>query len=275
MTYDYSTINLDALRKLPRVTLAQTYRLQDTLGGGCAGDPPGYPSYFTQHVYTQYGNSPGRGSTEVVKDPETGALYEVMNARDQFEVRRSRLRALYVPLPLPIEHLRTQAWIRATFQHLRHCYLDVERPEYGRPGTLIYPVPDYKLQTFTDDVRWSDEYRTAKRAEVAAFNRQERERAAGLATLDNHQAVCRIREVYPEFAVGAEPLLATVVEEAWTRGEGPGDWWQREAAQPTVEACEYRNRPNAWGSDARKHRTEGWCQYCGRTDATLPATVPA
>jgi hypothetical protein len=52
LSFDYSTINKDALNRLPIVKLPPTYRLQAGMGNGCFLDPPGYPTYFTQSVYT-------------------------------------------------------------------------------------------------------------------------------------------------------------------------------------------------------------------------------
>jgi hypothetical protein len=47
-TLDFSTINIDALQRLPSVTLPTTYRLQAGSGNGCFGDAPGFPTYFTR-----------------------------------------------------------------------------------------------------------------------------------------------------------------------------------------------------------------------------------
>jgi hypothetical protein len=54
--------------------------------------------------------------------------------------RQARLHALWNPL-LP-EHPRVQLWIQHVYQHMKPCYRDVENPQYGPPGTLIYPVPE-------------------------------------------------------------------------------------------------------------------------------------
>jgi hypothetical protein len=51
--FDYSAINLTELQKLKTYNLPNSYRLQENYGNGCYMDPPGYPTYFTQSVYTQ------------------------------------------------------------------------------------------------------------------------------------------------------------------------------------------------------------------------------
>ncbi|KKM66771.1 hypothetical protein LCGC14_1477790, partial [marine sediment metagenome] len=157
--------------------------------------------------------------------------------------------------PLPIDHPRVQSWIANTCRHSAHCYRDEGRPEYGRPGMLIFPVPHYKLKSFSDDDRWSNEYRKAARALANAFNQQETARAEGIAVLENHQAVLRIRKVYPDWAPettadGRAPLTPNVGE------DGPSNWWERDAVRPSAEEC----TPDRWYG---KHRTD-YCQYCGR-----------
>lgn len=258
MSETYNTINQDAFWRLPTAKIAPTYRLSDHKGSGCFGDPPGYPSYFVQHVYTQYGNTPRRGATAVITVPGVGTKV-VSTDTTKDEDYDKTLKALYVPLP--IEHPRVQAWIANTLNHFKHCYRDVERPEYGRPGTLVYPVPDYKLKlTFTDDVRWSEEYRAAVRAEMAAFNKQERARAAAIASVNTHQGVLTIRKWYPDFQPELDEQFLPVAPAA----SHQGDWWEREDVRPTPQTC----RPSTWFGP---HRAKGWCQYCGYT--TNPSGV--
>lgn len=252
---DYSTINIDALKRLRVCTLPLTYHLQTNSGNGCAGDAPGFPSYFTRSVYTQHGNNPPRGAQTVISyegvhyvishhDDWKGCDWDAVYAKTQRRLRR-------IWNPLPLEHPRTRAWIEHTYRHHAHCYLDAERPENGRPGTLIYPVPDYKLKHFTDDVRWSEEYRTAAKAEVEAFNSQERERAERIAIPENHSAVRVIRSFYPEYSPDADLWLIDNQPDSIS-----GMWWETEAERPTPEQC----RPRSVGP----HPVNGeWCQWCG------------
>jgi hypothetical protein len=124
MALDFSTIDLDALRHLPKHRLPPTYHLQVHSGNGCFLDAPGYPSYFTKSVYTQHGNTPGRGPTLVIA--HGSETYVVASHKDWMDGREShdaltdgRLRSLWAPLPE--NHLRVQLWIRHVYKHLAHC----------------------------------------------------------------------------------------------------------------------------------------------------------
>lgn len=244
---DFSTINLKALSRLRQYKLPPAYHLQKGSGNGCAGDPPGFPTYFTRSVYTQSGSS-RRGSPQQVISFQ-GVLYVTLGDDDS-EKAHDRYMRLWKPLPL--DHERTRLWIASTYSHHQHCYTDAERPEYGRPGCLVYPVPYYKLKSFTDDPRFSDEYRTAARAEVDAFNRQERERADKIAIPENHQAVRIIRRFYPEHV----PDLDLIDNPPKITGQ----WWETEPTQPSEENCA---RTQRWNN---KHPFNVmWCQWCGRS----------
>jgi hypothetical protein len=253
--YDLSTINLTELEKLPVYTLPPTYRLQDDPGNGCYLDPPGYPTYFTRSVYTSHGNSPRKGAETVIfgrvletsNDWRPGDDWDTVSAR-----RNALMKRLY--MPLPFEHPRVQAWVVSVMTHSAHCYRDTERLEYGKPGTLIYPVPDYKLKTPRIDPHWTPEYTATVQAEADAFNKQEIERATRIATLDNHIGVQQIREFYPDFTPPTD----------WLTGSGLpiarlGDWWERYAERPTPAEC---TPPKWFGA----HRSQGWCQFCGSVD---------
>jgi len=248
---DYSTIDIEQLKKLPRYNKPASYHLQDDSGNGCAGDAPGYPTYFTRSVYTKHGNNPARGAQMVISYEEWDYIVEDSTDwrdGDALEVRNARLHKLWKPLPL--DHERVRLWIADTYRHHKHCYVDVERPEYGRPGTLIFPVPDYKLKTFRDDYRWSEEYRTALRNEIDAYNREEIDRAAAIAIPENHQAVRIIRKFYPEYQPEPE-LIANPPQQI-------AQWWETEAHKPTPETCPTTQRWN------KTHPINGsWCQWCG------------
>lgn len=246
---DYSTLDAKALSGLKPYKLPPTYHLQEDSGNGCFLDPPGYPSYFTRSVYTQHGNSPPRGPYYVLTPPGRGCLI-VPHACESEKVE-----AVYRRLwnPLPLDHPRSVAWLRTLAGYFRSCYADDERPEYGRPGTLIHPLPHYKLKTAHLDPNWTEEYKAAKLAEVEAFNRQERERAGRIATPDNHKAVRFVRKFYPEFDPPA--WFFDDAEAGYGKG-GPGHWWETEAEQPTPETC----KPRSVG----RHPVNGsWCQWCG------------
>lgn len=246
---DTSTINQQELNKLPCLNLAAFHNnrlhLQDSSGNGCAGDPPGYPTYFTRCVYTTTGNSPRPGV------PHLTILERVVDdGRLHYEKIREILHRLWVPLPL--DHERTRLWILSTYTHFHHCYEDVNRPEFNRPGTLIFPVPAYELKQFTDDQEWSEEYRAAKKAEVDAFNKMETDRAEIIAVPENHKAVKLIQRFYPDYRPEVDLIENPPKQHV-------GDWWETEETQPTEEKCASTQR---WG---KKHPFNvTWCQWCGR-----------
>src|SRR4051812_49187147 len=117
---DFSTLNLDRLKKLPRYSLPPTYQLQQGSGNGCSGDPPGYPTYFTRSVYTRHGNHPRNGPYMVIVFE--GVNYVIPTQEEKL------VRNLW--LPLSLDHPRTRLWISGTYRHHNHCY-----------GDVIYPVP--------------------------------------------------------------------------------------------------------------------------------------
>ena len=249
---DYSTLNLDAVKSLSTLDYhSKGWHLSDSPGMGCAGNPPGYPSYFLHAVYDRLGYTPRTAPDCVIDLPGDDYPFPfVVHHEKSGEELKDTLRRLWNPLPL--DHERTRLWIFSTYKHHQHCYRDEERPEFGRPGTLIYPVPDYNLKRYHEDPRFSEEYRTAAMAEIEAFNKQERDRAKRIATPDNHQAVVIIRRFYPEY----QPELELIDNPP---AQHVGQWWETEATRPTAETCA---RSQRWG---KKHTFNGtWCQWCGR-----------
>ena len=254
---DYSTLNLERLRKLPVHKKPETYEYQRGMGNGCSGDPPGYPTYFTQNVYTQYGNSPRRGAELVIRDPETGLYHVVQRAEwaegETWEVRQAKQDKLIASLwiQLPIDHPRTVAWIRDKYRHARHCYIDDSQAKNDQ--TVIYPVPDYKLQAFRDDERFSDEWREREKQRVADANAEIEAYFVKIAIPENHSAYRRIVEFYPDvlpdFALIADPGT----EHAQT-------WWETLAERPTPENCPGNARR---GSGDKHPANKTWCQVCG------------
>ena len=244
---DFSTINRE--EQLPVHTLPGSRMYQQSSGNGCAGDPPGYPSYFTRAVYTARGDNPSRGTTMTLS--VEGIEYVIEKASDEYTQREEVLRRLWKALT--IDHPRTIAWIQVEFIHHHHCYQDLTIPNrrWSERG-FVYPVPDYKLRSFHDDERFSDEWREKAQAEVAQANKEIRERAEKLATWDNHAAVIIIQSFYPEWDV-PESERAQYLEPTFAR---PGNWWEALAEQPTPEECP--------GQFSSAHPVNGtWCQMCG------------
>lgn len=234
--YDLSTINLNELRKLPKLKLPATYSLQHDPGNGCLLEPPGHPKYYTQSVYNASGNRPAKGPQMVI----LGHVLET--ASDKPEAMEARIKKLWKPLP--IDHPRTVAWKNALYAYMNHCYYDQNHPE----KTLIYPVPYYNLKKFSDDIRFSEEWRQKEKASIEQANKEIISYAEKIAVPENHQAVRSIRDHYPDY----KPELDLIKNPP----ESSGNWWERLSEKPKPENC-----PGQYGM---KHPVNGsWCQMCG------------
>jgi len=255
---DFSTINLDVLRTLPTYTLPSTQHLQTDPGNGCAGDPPGYPTYFTRAVYTAHGDTPNRGPSMVIR--HEGALYVVERAEwakgDTWEARRAHYEELMRRLWLSPFYgsARVRAWIEETYRHFAHCYRDDAGlvTDARDNGVVIFPVPSYKLRAFVDDPRFSTEWRMRERTAIDQYNAELLAHTMDVCTPENHVAYRRIAKFYPEHKPDRR-LIDFPPERVG------GMWWETEATQPTPENC----RPRSMG----KHPLNGtWCQWCGTHD---------
>lgn len=261
---DWSTIELSALRRQPRVTLPPTYRLQDDSGNGCAGDPPGYPSYFTRCVWTAHGDSPSRGPVCVIACD--GKLYDVSESYDGDAATREALfRRLWRPLPL--QHPRTRAWIRDTFKHHNSCYQVPELVEKGKswsdallvwPGGCLGNTPFGRLRDagleierarkHRDYDKWELRHKHAFLDEIVLDNRRITQACEAAATPENHRGTVIVRRYYPEFEPTAELIAAGF--------DSPGNWWETLAENPGPAKC-----PGQYGTP---HPVNGsWCQFCG------------
>lgn len=257
---DLSTLNLDLLKKLKVYEIPNSYRLQDGSGNGCFLDAPGYPTYLTRNVYTGHGNNPpyrdGRVHQVIVVG---GVAYATARYGTPEGAGDKLLHKLWKPLPL--DHPRVRAWMIQVYKHFNHCYQDVERPEYGRPGTLIFPLPSYKLATVRDfkatpgvNQEEMDKLKEAMDAEVVAVNAKneaERMRAERVATPENHQAVRCIRKFYPEH----QPDMELINNPG--KFERTGDWWETAEVCPEPQDCP--------GIHNHRHDAYEYCQFCGRT----------
>jgi hypothetical protein len=252
---DWTTINVGRLRRFSTWTSpghGHNWSVSTHPGMGCFGDPPGYPSYFLRSVY-RFGNAPrGRHPTVVIR--HDGEDRVIMRADESHDCLADRLRSLWVPPPA--DHERVRLWIRARYRDFRHCYRDDAGIVSNRDdrGMVIFPVPTYKLRTFHDDARFSDAWRRAEIAAIAAYNADVTARTASVATPDNHCAVRAIREFYPEHAPDPALISDTLPLELPLEG----DWWTTAATRPSVAECRPRN-----GIGAQDHTCQ-WCQWCGR-----------
>ena len=148
--------------------------------------------------------------------------------------------------PLPLDHPRTVAWIKAVYKHLHNCYYNKDADESDK--TLIYPIPSYELKSFKDDERFSEEWRIKERAAVDQANAETIAVAMKIAVPENHMAVRSIREFYPEHVPDPE-LINNPPKSTPT-------WWEQFSECPKPEDC-----PGGMG---QKHPLNGsWCQVCG------------
>jgi hypothetical protein len=255
---DYSTIDLKALKslktfRLPGATTDDvtnvssgkyTWSIQALPGNGCSGDPPGYPSYFTRNVYRN-GDHPHSGPTLVIT--YEGKHYVIATYDDDsWDEVKERLQKLWKPLHP--DHERVKMWMSELYRHNKHCYRDDASGEL-----VIYPVPAYKLRTFTDDVRFNDEWRDKAKSEVESYNTNIEAMAKYIAQPENHAAYRIIRRFYPTLSPSRQLIEAQHIEMR-------GFWWETEAKQPTPAECTPRN---GIGVPDGIHVGHGWCQWCG------------
>lgn len=265
---DWSTINLAELRKLPTCQLPTTYHLQADAGNGCAGDPPGFPTYFTRSVYTADGNNPHRGASMVIA--HDGNLYVIEKSEwaETWEEHKAKQDSLMLRLwkPLPLDHPRTQAWIRATFAHHRHCYQVPELRAQGKnwsdamliwPGGTLGATPYGALRDVAFEInqarkdrdydRWTEAHKAAFIKEIEQSNAHIKVACEVAAVPDNHDGTIIVRRYYPDFNPTSELIAGPA---------SPGNWWEVMSQQPTPDRC-----PGQYGNP---HPVNGsWCQMCG------------
>ena len=73
---DMSTIDQQRLEELPLYKPPPSYRL-GSMGNGCAGDPPGYPSYFTRCVLSNQPAGTGAGRAAIATPENHSAVVRI------------------------------------------------------------------------------------------------------------------------------------------------------------------------------------------------------
>lgn len=259
MNIDTSTVNMKRMALLPAYKKPETYRLGD-MGNGCAGDPPGYPTYFTRRIYTRYGNSPRIGTPQMLLFGRV-----VDNGKVEYEEVKKLLRKMWKPLPL--DHVRTQAWIRATFVHHRHCYHvpgHENFPWHSGERMLIWPggcfgqTPFGTLMDLDFEIKyaqqnscydkWTQEEKNAFVTQISEANVRIRKACEEVAVPDNADGTILVRQFYPDFVPAPELFDDDL--------KNPGTWWERLPRRPTPEEC-----PGERWSPHPCNKT--WCQVCG------------
>lgn len=200
---DYSTLRLDRLHSLPVYT--GKCRASTHMGSGCFLDPPGFPSYFLQHLYNTHGYTPVNVPQAVIYSPQGNPHIVLPSDRqtwgtpgmtwEKCQTQRERaLRRLWVPMPL--EHPRTQAWISTLFGYFRNCWIDQAKGSRNASDLLItHATQDNPLGI------------------PSGYH------------LHEHAAAAMIRDYYSDFQPTEEDLR---------RNEyGKSSWWETSAAPTT------------------------------------------
>jgi hypothetical protein len=237
---DYSTLNLDYIK---------TFQRYSDYGGpssgcGCAGDAPGFPTYFLKQIGE-------RTTVTLIGTPELGERIVPFsyNGPEQWH---KIMRRMWVPLPY--DHPRTRMWVFDTYKHHHNCYNG-----FGKE-MVIYPVPRWRLisanafDRYKDDATKSETVKTVERLRVRKeVARIEREQAT-LATPENHNAVKVIRKFYPDH----QPVLPWIHKDY--SKELPELWWETCAERPSEEDCAKTQRWHHQHPFGKTH-----CQWCGRS----------
>lgn len=259
---DYSTIDIDRLKKYQTYILPMTYRLQRGMGNGCFLDPPGYPTYFTRHVYTQHGNDPWRGPQMVITYNSRHYVVDSLPDHNRCEVKswdrrhksfQNRMRKLW--LPLPIGHPRTQAWISYCSGYFKNCYEDPRKDENKRKYAGEVKIGPWSTKEVIEVAPL-----LGLEVPIVLLGREDYELfytdmklALPLADLGaavenlTYRPLTYIRQWYPEYDPwlhGREPGYGTV-----------GDWWEIWDHRPSPDECP--------GKDWAKHGQYDYCQFCG------------
>jgi hypothetical protein len=190
---------------------------------------------------------------------------EVEGQESTLEERDALMKRLYVPLP--VTHPRTQAWIRETFAHHRHCYQVPELRAAGKnwsDAMLIWPggccgnTPFGRLLNSEHEIehakanlcydKWTEEAKRDFCQNIVSNNSRVIEMCQKVAVPENHDATILVRKVYPDFQPTAELIEA--------KFDRPGNWWEVLAENPGPDNC-----PGQYG---HSHPVNGnWCQFCG------------
>lgn len=118
MQFDYSTIDLELLRKFPRYRVPFGHHASKRVGNECFLHAPGYPTYFTRSAWDARGNHPKKNPGLFITDPTNGR-HHLVDGID--------LRVLWKPLqyvdPNSPDHdtvgqgLRLYIWMQQVYAH--------------------------------------------------------------------------------------------------------------------------------------------------------------
>lgn len=253
---DLSTINMEELNKLPIYTGA--YRISDSMGSCCFLDPPGYPTYFIQHIYTKYGNEPDYGPIAVIQNRVIEyAWKEFETWESRQKNHKSLMEKLYIKPDL--NHPRTKAWIEQLYTYFHNCYVNdaIGKDARHADKLVIFPVPNYQLKSYSVPYNQKKEYaikemRNKRKDSIATQNDIIISKATKIAVPKNHAAFRHIKDRYPN----AKPNIKLINHPL----ENTPNWYERLGEKPTADNC-----PGEIGwSPIQKHPVDSTrCQVCG------------
>lgn len=235
-----STINTGVLDQYPLVELVSGYRVDKHQGSGCFMDPPGYPTYFLQHVYNAQGNSPAKGPELVLFGRELRRAERPFVSWDASNAEHdAMMRSLY--RPLPPDHPRVEAWLTRALGYFGRGILDKPGDRSVDKTRFVTPF-EFKLATLGKEalgVPFLEGDLMAKGLPIRSFS-----------------VACLVLDLYPDWP--EDDLRRRLANGGAYGSGGPGDWWERHDEPFTPDTC-----PGLFG---RQHPASGtWCQMCGWT----------
>lgn len=218
--YDYSHINLRALRQLELWHNRVGTKLEAIHEGTGGFDPPGHPNYFTQSVYSAEGNTLRHGPTRVIADPERFGDFYIVDYADDSELAIS-----YGDLYIPVSENdpRFRLWEQVLYRHHSHCYYNPERE--GPNAHFVIDKPQPRKEQYVS--KRTGEFNADRYYEALEDWQQYRLKYAHLMVPDNHLSVHRIREHYPHYQPNMAYIQAPPITERghwWTQYASPADY---------------------------------------------------
>ena len=228
-----STINQVELEKLPLFDCPPGQHADRNMGSGCFMDPPGYPTYFIQNVYTESGNYPSRGATAVI----FGRVIDVAEwaKGDTWDGRIAKhdklMRRLYVPPA--IDHPRVQAWARSCAAYF---------------GKSVTPTSGSRKVADLLFLRLDDIKRMLDSGELG---------------LERCRVADYILEHFPDFPRDDLYTLCTTSLPHGKGKGGDGTWWEVLEEKPTPATCPGDAPKGRPGRHPFNAFNGTWCQVCG------------
>ena len=272
---DHSTVDWERIRSKRKLyKKPPSYQLSQCGNIDTEKLPPGHPQQFMKRVVTRHGGQVRDGPIYVLCDPEDPDKLYSFKYREP--AQDSPLLGNVYWKPLPLEHPRTQLWIRSLIYKYPHNYiaplLDEElriNKRAKKEKHVLCAYSDNSLGKYQDidfEVRyaqkhkyfdkWRPEYQEEFIREIEEHNKNLIETCLAIATAPNHVINQKrlVSKFYPEFVL-TEQLLEEVWDTLDTRGR-LGTWWYTMSRKPEPQECP--------GYSRRRHPSQSkWCELCG------------